>query len=222
MTRYILPPLPYDYGALEPHLSGRIVELHHDKHHRSYVSGANKAIEQLLEARDRGDFTHIAAIERALAFNVSGHVLHSLFWKNLSPEGGDRPSGALAEAITRDFGSFEKMKAQIDAAAAQTMGSGWVALVWEPLAQRLGTTLIHDHQSEVTQGSIPLLVLDAWEHAYYLQYQTDKARYFEEIWNLWNWEDVEQRFLHAQMLDLGLGVTSEGVPQAQPEQPTAH
>jgi len=113
MTRYVLPDLPYDYGALEPHISGKILELHHGKHHRAYVDGANKVLEQLQEARQKGDFTHIAALERQLAFNVSGHVLHSIFWQNMKPNGGGKPKGELAEAIDRDFGSFDAFKQQL-------------------------------------------------------------------------------------------------------------
>ena len=208
MTRYILPHLPYDYGALEPHLSGQIMELHHDKHHRAYVSGANAAIEKLLDARRQENFDHIAALEHALAFNVSGHVLHSIFWNNLSPAGGGKPDGELAEAIARDFGSFELFKKQLVQAAMTITGSGWAALVWEPVSRRLGTSQIHDHQSQVTQGSVPLLVLDAWEHAYYLQYKSEKSRYFEAIWNLWNWEDVARRFAQARQLDLAIPHTA--------------
>jgi Fe-Mn family superoxide dismutase len=200
----VLPDLSYDYGALEPHISGRIMELHHDKHHRAYVEGANRAIEHLLEARRGQHFENIAALERALAFNVSGHILHSIFWQNLMPQGGERPSGPLAAAIDRDFGDFMRFKKQMVQAAATTMGSGWAALVWDPVVHRLGTSQIHDHQSEITQGGVPLMVIDAWEHAYYLQYQTDKARYFEALWRLWNWEDVATRFALVQRLDLGL------------------
>ena len=109
MPQYVLPDLPYDYAALEPHISGRIMELHHDKHHKTYVDGANKAYDALEEARSSGDFSKIAATEKALAFNLSGHVLHSLFWQNLSPDGGDKPNGELAEAIDRDFGSFDAL-----------------------------------------------------------------------------------------------------------------
>ena len=214
VSRYVLPDLPYDYGALEPHLSGRIMELHHDKHHRTYVETANECIEQLLAMRRKGDFEAIAALEQKLAFNVSGHVLHSLFWQNMTPRGGGDPQGALAQAIARDFGSFDSFKQQLVHAAARIMGSGWAALVWDPVIRRLGTTQIHDHQSEVTQGSIPLLVLDAWEHAYYLQYQTDKQRYFEAIWNVWNWSDVARRFDSAQSVDLRL-------EHAAAEQPSA-
>ena len=202
MSRYALPDLPYDYGALEPHLSARIMELHHDKHHRTYVETANECIEKLLEMRRKHDFDSIAALEHKLAFNVSGHVLHSLFWQNMRPGGGGEPQGALAQAIARDFGGFDAFKQQLVHAAETITGSGWAALVWDPVIRRLGTTQIHDHQSEVTQGSVPLLVLDAWEHAYYLQYQTDKKRYFEAIWNVWNWNDVARRFEAAQKVDL--------------------
>ncbi|MFO7277152.1 MAG: superoxide dismutase [Pseudomonadota bacterium] len=197
MTRYVLPDLPYDYGALEPHISGKILELHHGKHHRAYVDGANKVLEQLQEARQKGDFTHIAALERQLAFNVSGHVLHSIFWQNMKPNGGGKPKGELAEAIDRDFGSFDAFKQQLTKAAGTIMGSGWAALVWDPLSQSLTTVQIHDHQSQTIQGSVPLLVIDAWEHAYYLQYHNEKLKFFDAVWNVWNWDDVAQRYAQA-------------------------
>jgi len=222
MTTYRLPDLPYDPGALEPHLSGRIMELHHDKHHRAYVEGANETIEKLIEARRTHDFAQIAALEKRLAFNVSGHVLHSILWRNLSPDGGDKPTGELAAAIARDFGGFDVFKEQLTSAAATIMGSGWAALVWDPVAKRLGTTQIHDHQSEITQGGVPLLVVDAWEHAYYLQYQTDKARYFKALWNLFHWEDVQNRFRLAQQLDLAIGEVAEGLPAALPAEELRH
>ncbi len=217
MTKYALPDLAYDYGALEPHLSGKLMELHHDKHHRLYVDGANETIDKLLDARRKGDFTQIAALERKLAFNLSGHVLHSIFWQNLSPDGGGEPDGELLAAIERDFGGFAKLKGEIVSVASTIMGSGWAALVFDPISRRLGTTQIHDHQSEITQGGVPLLVVDAWEHAYYIQYQTDKAKYFGALWNLWNWEDVARRFALAQRLDLALGEAVEGAPPPQPE-----
>jgi len=216
VSRYVLPDLPYDYGALEPHLSGRIMELHHDKHHRTYVDTANECIEKLLEIRRKHDFDSIAALEHKLAFNVSGHLLHSLFWQNLAPGAGGKPQGPLAQAIERDFGGFDVFKEQLVHAAATITGSGWAALVWDPVIRRLGTTQIHDHQSEVTQGSVPLLVLDAWEHAYYLQYQTDKKRYFEAIWNLWNWSDVARRFESAQKVDLRLQHAADQFDVAPP------
>jgi len=194
------------------------MELHHDRHHRGYVDGANKAIEQLLEAREQQNFDNIAAIEKVLAFNISGHVLHSIFWQNMSPDGGGEPQGELADAIERDFTSFELLKAQLIHAASTTMGSGWAALVWDPVIKRLGTTQIHDHQSEVTQGGLPLLVIDAWEHAYYLQYQTDKAKFFQALWDVWNWNDVAARFAHARLLDLSIASAAEQTP-SQPQLP---
>jgi Fe-Mn family superoxide dismutase len=209
MPAYVLPDLDYDYAALEPHITGRLLELHHSKHHAAYVKKANTTLEQLDEARDRNDFTRLAALEKALAFNLSGHVLHSVFWRNLSPEGGDRPAGELATAIDRDFGGFDKMKAQLVEAASTVMGSGWGALVWEPLGRRLLTCQIYDHQSNLTQGGIALMVIDAWEHAYYLQYQTEKTKFFEAVWNLWNWEDVSARFDAARKLSLLVPGTAE-------------
>jgi len=201
---YQLPDLPYDYGALEPHISGRIMELHHDAHHAGYVKKANAAVEQLAEARDKEDFARIAALERALAFNLSGHVLHSLFWKNLSPEGGGKPKAELASAIERDFGGFDAFRRQLKEVAATVMGSGWAALVWEPLGERLLVTQIYDHQSNLAQSGVPLMVLDAWEHAYYLQYENRKTDYFEAVWNVWDWEDIQRRFLAGRRLDLSL------------------
>jgi Fe-Mn family superoxide dismutase len=204
LAQYTLPDLQYDYGAFEPHVSGRIMELHHDKHHAAYVKKANAALEQLDEARENEDFTRIAALERALAFNLSGHVLHSIFWQNMTPKGGERPAGELGAALKRDFGGFEPFQRHMNAAAASIMGSGWAALVYEPLAGRLLVTQIYDHQSNLNQSGIPLLVMDAWEHAYYLQYQTEKARFFEALWNVWNWQDVTERFMAAGQVHLEL------------------
>jgi superoxide dismutase, Fe-Mn family len=216
VSRYVLPDLPYDYSALEPHLIGKVMELHHDKHHRKYVEAANEGIEQLLEARSKENYDAIGPIEKRVAFNVSGHVLHSLFWQNLSPDGGGQPSGPLLDALVRDFGSFERFKKQLTHLASTVMGSGWAALVFDPVIRRLGTTQIHDHQSDVSQGSVPLLVLDAWEHAYYLQYQTEKDKYFSAVWNLWNWDDVSTRFSRAQRLELGLFDTASAAPEELP------
>lgn len=208
MTRYVLPDLPYDYGALEPHISGEIMELHHDKHHRTYVEKANEALEKLVEAQKRDNFDQIASLERQLAFNVSGHILHSIFWQNLEPRGGGLPNGSLASAIDTDFGSFHAFQGQMVSAASTVMGSGWAALVWDPVLRRLSTTQIHDHQGEVMQAGVPLMVIDAWEHAYYLQYRTEKDRYFQALFNLWSWDDVQLRFERAQALDLNLAVAA--------------
>jgi len=204
MATYTLPDLPYDYGALEPHVSGKIMQLHHDKHHRAYVTGANTALDGLADARAREDFSRTAALERALAFNVSGHVLHSLFWQNMAPGAGGEPTGALADQIARDFGNFARFRAELNSAAATIMGSGWGALMWDPLGKRLLTAQIHDHQNEIMQGGVPILVLDAWEHAYYLQYGPEKKTYFDAIWNVWNWADAARRFESVRGIDLAL------------------
>ena len=195
MPLYTLPELPYDPGALEPHVSGRIIELHHGKHHAAYVKNANATVEMLEDSRAKGDYTRIAALERALAFNLSGHILHSIFWQNLTPKGGDKPAGPLAAEIDHDFGSFDAFKKQMSEVAATVMGSGWAALVWEPVGRRLLISQIYDHQSNIGQGSTPLMVIDAWEHAYYLQYANEKAQFFGALWNLWNWTDIQNRFM---------------------------
>jgi Fe-Mn family superoxide dismutase len=202
MPKYRLPDLDYDYGALEPHITGRLLELHHTKHHAAYVKKANETLEQLEQARAKSDFTRIGALEKALAFNLSGHVLHSIFWRNLAPQAGGRPSGDLAQAIEWDFGGFDKLKAQLTSVASTIMGSGWAALIWEPLAGKLLTCQIYDHQSNLAQGGLPILVIDAWEHAYYLQYQNQKEAFFDAVWHLWNWRDVEARFEAARGVNL--------------------
>ena len=197
MAQYTLPDLPYDFGALEPHYSGQILELHHDKHHAAYVTGANTTLDKLAEAREKGDFGAIVGLEKTLAFNVSGHVLHSVFWKNLSPDGGDKPTGDLASALDEHFGGFDAFKAQLTQASATVQGSGWGALAWEPLGQRLLVEQIYDHQGNVGNGSIPILVFDAWEHAWYLQYKNVKADFFAALWNIINWNDVAARLAAA-------------------------
>ncbi len=202
MTHYVLPDLEYDYGALEPHISGRIMELHHGKHHRAYVDGANKLLDQLQEARQKGAYDNVGTLARALAFNVSGHVLHSLFWRNLAPKAGGRPTGELAQAIDKHFGNFDAFKQQLSKTAATIMGSGWAALMWDSFSAQLVIAQIHDHQSSTLEGAVPLLVLDAWEHAFYLQYQNEKTKFFEAVWNLWNWNDVAARFADARHLSL--------------------
>jgi Fe-Mn family superoxide dismutase len=204
MSQYVLPPLPYDYAALEPHISRRIVQLHHDAHHAAYVKNANAALEKLEAARKAGDFSAIPALERSLAFNLSGHVLHSIYWRNLTPNGGGEPTGALKEQIEKDFGSFASFRKQLTEAAATCMGSGWGALVWEPIAGRLLVTQVYDHQSNLANGSVPIMVLDAWEHAWYLQYENRKAEYFEAVWNVWNWADVTERLAGAKKVGINL------------------
>ncbi len=200
MADYVLPDLPYDYAALEPHISGQIMELHHDRHHAAYVAGANTTLERLAESRDKGDFGPIVGLEKTLAFNVSGHVLHSIFWTNLSADGGDRPDGALGTALDEHFGSFDAFKAQLTQAANTVQGSGWGVLAWEPLGKRLVIEQVYDHQGNLGNGSVPLLVFDTWEHAYYLQYKNVRADFVTALWNLVNWADVARRFEAARQL----------------------
>jgi len=198
MPAYQLPDLTYDYAALEPHISGEIMALHHGKHHAAYVAGANTTLEKLDEVRSAGDFGAITMLEKNLAFHTSGHVLHSLFWANLSPDGGDKPTGELADAIERDFGSFNGFVAQLTNATNSVQGSGWGALAYEPLAKKLVVQQIYDHQGNIVAGSVPLLVIDAWEHAYYLQYRNVRADFVKAVWNVINWQDVAQRLQAAQ------------------------
>jgi Fe-Mn family superoxide dismutase len=202
MAHYVLPDLPYDYAALEPHYSGEIVELHHDKHHAAYVAGANTTLEKLAESREKGDFGAIVGLEKTLAFNVSGHVLHSIFWKNLSADGGDRPDGAFGSALEEHVGSFDAFRAQLTQVTTTIQGSGWGVLAWEPLGQRLLIEQVYDHQGNVGNGSVPLLVFDAWEHAFYLQYKNVKADFVAALWNLVNWADVARRFESARQLTI--------------------
>ena len=202
MRPYELPPLAYDYDALEPHYSARILELHHDKHHKAYVDGVNTTLDKLAAQRESGDMSALVGLEKTLAFNLSGHVMHTLFWKNLTPHGGERPEGELASAINEHFGSFDKFKAQLTGAASTVQGSGWGALSWEPLGERLFIEQVYDHQGNVGQSGVPLLVIDAWEHAYYLQYENRRQEYVEAIWNVLNWADVTQRFERARGLIL--------------------
>ncbi|RKS79072.1 Fe-Mn family superoxide dismutase [Actinomadura pelletieri DSM 43383] len=194
MADYTLPDLPYDYAALEPAITGEILELHHAKHHAAYVKGANDTLERLAEARDKEQFGGLVGLEKTFAFNLSGHVLHSIFWENLSPEGGDRPDGELAAAIDEHFGSFEALQKQLTTATSTVQGSGWGVLAWEPLGGRLVVEQVYDHHGNVGMNTTPLLVFDAWEHAYYLQYRNVRPDYVEKLWSLVNWSDVKTRF----------------------------
>jgi len=204
MAEYTLPELPYDYAALEPHISGKIMQLHHDKHHQAYVTGANTALEQLAEARDSGNLAAVNKLEKDLAFNLGGHVNHSIFWNNLSPEGGERPEGELAAAIDEFFGSFEKFQAHFTATALGVQGSGWAVLAWDALGQRANVVQLFDQQGNLPAGTIPLLMLDVWEHAYYLDYLNVRADYVKAFWNIANWQDVAKRFATARAQSAGL------------------
>lgn len=197
MAEYTLPDLPYDYAALEPAIIGQIMELHHDKHHAGYVSGANTTLEKIADARDKGEFGSIVGLEKTLAFNLSGHILHTIFWDNLSPDGGDKPTGDLASAIDENFGSFEKFKKQLQSATTTIQGSGWGVLAYDKLGKKLLIEQVYDHQNNVGIGNTPLLVFDAWEHAFYLQYKNVKADYATALWDIVNWEDVAKRYTAA-------------------------
>lgn len=197
MAIYELPPLPYDYDALEPYIDEQTMRLHHDKHHLSYVNGLNAALEKLEAARNSGDFAAVKHLSREAAFHGSGHLLHSVFWPNMAPAGkggGGEPTGALAEQINKDFGSFEKFKAHYGAAAKAVEGSGWALLVWEPNAGQLEVLTAEKHQNLTQWGVVPLLVIDVWEHAYYLKYQNNRGAYVDNFWNIVNWSDVADRF----------------------------
>ena len=203
MAQYTLPDLPYDYAALEPHYSAEVLELHHDKHHAAYVKGANDTLEKLAAARDTGEFESIVGLQKTMAFNLSGHILHSIFWTNLSPDGGDKPEGDLADAIVESFGSFDGFKGQLTAATTTVQGSGWGVLAYDPMGGRLFVEQVYDHQGNIGQSAAPLLVFDAWEHAFYLQYKNVKADYVDALWNIVSWENVADRFARARKLDIG-------------------
>ncbi|GAB7190066.1 superoxide dismutase [Kineococcus sp. NUM-3379] len=204
MANYTLPDLPYDYSALAPHISGAIMELHHSKHHQAYVTGANTALEKLAAARDADDLAAVNLHEKNLAFNLGGHVNHSAFWTNLSPDGGDAPTGELAAAIDEDFGSFEKFRAHFAAVAAGVQGSGWAILAWDSVGQRLIIVQLYDQQGNIALGLVPIVLLDCWEHAYYLDYKNVRADYVKAWWNVVNWADAAERFQRARTQTAGL------------------
>jgi len=194
MAEYTLPELPYDYAALEPHISAKIMELHHSKHHQAYVTGANTALEKLAAARDAGDLSAVNLYEKNLAFNLGGHVNHTVFWNNLSPEGGGEPDGELRAAIDEYFGSFDGFQKHFTENATGIQGSGWSVLGWDHLGKRLSIFQLFDQQSNVPVGITPVLMLDMWEHAFYLDYLNVKADYVKAFWNIANWQDVAARF----------------------------
>jgi len=197
MSKYTLPDLPYAYDALEPHIDAQTMKLHHDLHHKSYVDGLNAALAKLEEARKSGDFAAVKHLSREVAFHGSGHKMHVIFWNNMSPNGGGKPAGALAAQIDKDFGSFENMQAQFNAASGAVEGSGWGILGLTTNDEGENHLVIlqsEKHQNLTVQGITPLLVLDVWEHAYYLKYQNRRPEYVKAFWNVVNWDDVSARF----------------------------
>lgn len=198
--KHVLPPLPYAYNALEPYISEEIMRLHHTKHHQSYVDGLNTAEEKLREARRRNQFDLIKHWEREAAFHGSGHYLHTIFWEIMNPRGGGKPKGELLAQIEKDFGSYELFKKHFSEAAKKVEGVGWAILVWSPRSRRLEILQAERHQFLTQWDTIPLLVLDVWEHAYYLQYKNDRGKYVDQWWNVVYWPNVEKRFAEAKKL----------------------
>ena len=194
---YQLPALPYGYADLEPFIDAQTMKLHHDRHHAGYVRGANEATAALERVRRVGgqQIHTVRAVTDALAFHTSGHLLHSLFWTGMKKGGGGDPpaSGDIGRMITRDFGTIEAFRAQFAAAAKQVQGSGWSVLAFEPVSQRLLVLQAEKHQNLAVWGCVPLLVIDVWEHAYYLKYQSERVAYIKAFMNVINWESVQQQ-----------------------------
>ena len=190
---YALPKLPYAYDALEPDIDAKTLRIHHGKHHAGYVKGLNATLAALAAARKSGDYSAIQALSRALAFHGSGHVLHTLYFANLASDPAG-PDGPLAEAIEKNFGGLEPMSAQLVAATTKVAGSGWGMLAYEPLGNRLIVLQIEKHENQMVCGAIPLLLIDVWEHAYYVKYQNRRADYVKAVMKHINWEVVADRY----------------------------
>ena len=191
---FTLPKLPYEYNALSPYISEQQLKLHHDKHHQAYVNGANAAFEKLDKARAENAEVDMKATLKELSFNVGGHILHSIFWDNLAPpgQGGGKPSGATADMIDMGFGSFERFKKEFTMAATSTEGSGWAALAIHPCIDRPFIMQIEKHNVNVYPSFKILMVLDVWEHAYYLDYKNERPKFVEAFWNIVNWDWVNK------------------------------
>lgn len=193
VTEYSLPKLPYAYDALAPTIDEQIMRIHHDKHHAGYVKGLNSALDKLQAARQDGKDAELPGLTESLAFNGSGHVLHTLYWNNMKPGGGGEPSGMLADHINKNFGNFDAFKRQMSVVSTKVSGSGWGVLAFEPFGHRLVVLGAEKHENHTIWGCFPLLVIDVWEHAYYLQYQNNRGSYVDKIWNVINWDYVAQR-----------------------------
>lgn len=193
MKKYSLPKLPYAYNALEPHISEKVLRIHHDKHHQGYVNNSNKLLSQLDEARDKGTEVDIKSLLKALSFNVAGQLLHRLFWENMSPDGGDKPSGKLLSKIEQEFGSFKRFKQEFTKAAASVEGSGWALLTHCKGTDRLIIVQVEKHNVNVIPYFDVLLVIDVWEHAYYLDYENNRAKFLDAFWKVVNWDAVAKR-----------------------------
>ncbi|EGT30878.1 CBN-SOD-3 protein [Caenorhabditis brenneri] len=196
--KHTLPDLPYDYGDLEPVISAEIMQLHHQKHHNTYVTNLNQAEEKLQEALSKGDLKGVLAQQSALKFNGGGHLNHSIFWTNLAKDGGE-PSKELLEMIKRDIGSLENLQKMLSEKSIAVQGSGWGWLGYCPKGKKLKLATCKDQDTlEATHGLIPLFGIDVWEHAYYLQYKSVRPDYVKAIWKIANWKNVSERFAKAQ------------------------
>jgi Fe-Mn family superoxide dismutase len=191
--KYAAAPLPFAYDALEPVIDAKTVELHYNFHHKPAAAAANKAEEALAKARDGGDFALVKHYEKELAFQLSSHILHTIYWSNLSGKGG-MPTGELAKAIAAEFGSYDKLKAHLIAASTAVEASGWGMLGYHPSTRKLMVLQCENHQKLTAWGVQPLLLLDVFEHAYYLKYQNRRAEYLANLFSIINWDNVAQRF----------------------------
>ncbi|KMZ67235.1 manganese superoxide dismutase [Zostera marina] len=197
MQTVTLPDLDYDFSALEPTINGEIMQIHHQKHHRAYVTNYNKALEQLEEAIGKGDSSKVVGLQGAIKFNGGGHVNHSIFWKNLAPKkdgGGEAPHQSLGWAIDTSFGSLDNLMKKINADGAALQGSGWVWLAYDKELKNLKVETTPNQDPLITKGQnlVPLLGIDVWEHAYYLQYQNMRPDYLKNIWDVINWKYASQ------------------------------
>lgn len=198
--QYKLPDLPYDFNALEPVISAEIMNLHYSKHHAAYVANLNKALEQLAEAEQKNDLPAQIALQSAIKFNGGGNINHSIFWTNLAPTskgGGTPPEGALAKAIDTEFGSLAKFIETLSAKAVAIQGSGWGWLGVNKGNGRLEIATCENQDPLVIKGLVPILGIDVWEHAYYLQYKNVRADYVKAIWGIINWKNVAERYAQA-------------------------
>jgi len=205
--KHVLPPLPYGYSFLEPVIDSKTLMIHHDRHHKAYVDGLNKAELALSYIRQKGLYDYIKYWEEELAFQGSGHILHSIYWTIMTnPAGSGNPGQRTMERIAAYFGSFNALKAQFIAAARTVEGSGWEILAWNPAFGHLEILQCGRHENLTQWGSIPVLVCDVWEHAYYLKYQNLRPDYIEGWWSLINWAEVESRLILAQNGQLRLSM----------------
>jgi Fe-Mn family superoxide dismutase len=192
---YVLPKLPYKYDELKPYMSEEQLRIHHEKHHQAYVNGANAILQRVDKARKEGTDLDMRATLKELSFNIGGHLLHSLFWGNMAPtgKGGGKPGGSLADMIEREFTSFDRFKREFTQAAISVEGSGWGALAFCRQTKRPMIMQIEKHNTNVYPDFKILMVLDVFEHAYYIDYKNDRAKFVEAFWNVVNWDKANER-----------------------------